>query len=370
MALLIGYGRVKRERHHFHIRVHDLFQELRFLLSSGIVIGLILSLVTIGIGLVVPFESIVLIGGVTVLASFLLKMRLLSPAYVIGLAFFGGIFLSTTSIDLAIVENLAIDISDTGLVSIVILLGLLVIAEGVLIRKNGPVHTSPQLMTSKRGFSIGFHISQRLWMIPVFLLVPGQAIPTQFDWWPIFAIGDGQYSLFLVPFGIGFYQRVQGMLPTDLVKFTGRRIIVLGVSVLLLAIVSIWFPFVAIIAVSVAIIGREIISLRQRLTDESLPFYFSKKEFGIIVVGIIPKSPAEKMALQVGEVITKVNGEKIKTAADFYQALQKNRAFCKLDVIDTNGEVRFVQRALYDGEHHELGILFVNEEKKWETEAV
>jgi hypothetical protein len=65
-----------------------------------------------------------------------------------------------------------------------------------------------------------------------------------------------------------------------------------------------------------------------------------------------------------------VNGHAVKTVEEFYQFLQKNRAFCKLEVIGFNGEIRFVQRALYDGEHHELGILFVIDEKKWETEAV
>ncbi|MDF2789836.1 MAG: cell division topological determinant, partial [Neobacillus sp.] len=33
-------------------------------------------------------------------------------------------------------------------------------------------------------------------------------------------------------------------------------------------------------------------------------------------------------------------------------------------------EVRFVQRALYEGDHYELGILFVQDEKKWDSEVV
>ena len=48
----------------------------------------------------------------------------------------------------------------------------------------------------------------------------------------------------------------------------------------------------------------------------------------------------------------------------FYEALQQNRAHCKLEVLDVNGQIRFVQRALYEGDHHELGILFVLKMKK------
>ncbi len=49
----------------------------------------------------------------------------------------------------------------------------------------------------------------------------------------------------------------------------------------------------------------------------------------------------------------------------FYKALQKNRAYCKLEVFDVNGEIRFVQGALFEGDHHELGILTIEDKKKW-----
>lgn len=50
---------------------------------------------------------------------------------------------------------------------------------------------------------------------------------------------------------------------------------------------------------------------------------------------------------------------------EFYKALQKNRAYCKLEVLNSEGEVRFVQGALFEGDHHELGILTVEDRKKW-----
>jgi S1-C subfamily serine protease len=76
------------------------------------------------------------------------------------------------------------------------------------------------------------------------------------------------------------------------------------------------------------------------------------------------------MQLSVGEIVSKVNGTIVHNEAEVYEALQRNRAHCKLEVLDVNGQVRFVQRALYEGDHHELGILFVQDEKKWGTEAV
>ena len=42
-------------------------------------------------------------------------------------------------------------------------------------------------------------------------------------------------------------------------------------------------------------------------------------------------------------------------------------AFCKLEVLDTNGELRLAQTALYAGGHHELGIVFVEQEHEWDS---
>ncbi len=52
----------------------------------------------------------------------------------------------------------------------------------------------------------------------------------------------------------------------------------------------------------------------------------------------------------------------------FYQALQKSGAFFKLDIIDDAGEVRFVQSAFYEGDHHELGLIFTEKPYRKETE--
>ncbi len=88
-----------------------------------------------------------------------------------------------------------------------------------------------------------------------------------------------------------------------------------------------------------------------------------------MVLGIIPNTPAEDLELKIGEIITKVNGIPVKNVSDFYEALQHNRAYVKLEIIGLNGEIRFDQRASYEGEHHELGILFVKDDREDEAAA-
>ncbi|EIJ80562.1 cell division topological determinant [Bacillus methanolicus PB1] len=364
LAGILGVSRVKRERRNFHIRVEDAYFELRQLFPLGIVIGSVISVVAIAAGTVIPLAAVVLAALFTFLWSITTKVRLLAPAYTLGAAFFALIFAAQQDWPLPFMPDLFTSLNEKIYPSITVLLALLIIGEGIFIFKNGPKGTSPKLIKSKRGLTVGVHEVKRLWMLPVFLLLPGGAIQPPFEWWPVFSFGEQSYSFLLVPFAIGFHQQIQSLLPKEAVQLVGKRVIVLGAITFIVSTAGYWWPITSIGAAALAILGREAITLHQRLHEENLPFYFSKRYNGLIILGIIPESPASKMALQVGEMVTKVNGVRVQNEKQFYEALQRNRAHCKLEVLDVNGEVRFVQRALFEGDHHELGILFVQDEKK------
>ncbi|QNF27183.1 PDZ domain-containing protein [Metabacillus elymi] len=368
LTLAYGYFRIKRERKSFHVRVQDIYNEMKFTYTKGLLIGCIASLVLFGIGLSLPFGTIVLLTTVTALLGFTFQLRWLSAAFSIGITLFATAII--TNVDAGGFEQFFVGLSETSYSSLSIVAGLMIIAEGVLIYRTAYQNTSPFLKTSTRGLPIGTHVANRTWMLPLLFLVPGGTLTSTLPWWPILTINGEPFLLMFIPFFIGFHQRVQGSLPQESIKVTGHRVIWLGVLTLFLSVVSIWFTVAAFIAIIIAIVGREFITIRQRVNDKSAAFYFSKRDQGLMVLGILPQSPAERMNLQVGEMVTKVNGHAVKTVEEFYQSVQKNRAFCKLEVIGFNGEIRFVQRALYEGEHHELGILFVVDEKKWEIEAV
>ncbi|WP_462410990.1 PDZ domain-containing protein [Neobacillus sp. Marseille-QA0830] len=369
LAGILGVRRVKRERKNFHIRAEDAYFELKQLFPKGILIGLVLSVISIAAGLAVPFAALVLIAGFTFLLTLTTNVRWISPAYTISAAFFAVIVLGENGVGVPVFSKAFQSIGDKVYPSIIVVLGLLLIAEGVLIVKNGPEGTSPKLSKSKRGKTIGAHEVKRVWMLPMFLLVPGNALQLPFEWWPVFHLGAKEYSLILVPFAIGFYQQIKGMLPGVAVRQLGRQVIVLGALVTLLAGASYWYPLLSIIVAALAVIGRELISLFALLKDDGKPVYFSRKNQGLMIIGVIPESPASKMGLRVGEIIAKTNGVSVRDENVFYEALQKNRAHCKLEVLDTNGEIRFVQRALFEGDHHELGILFVQDGQKYDKKT-
>jgi hypothetical protein len=369
LSLLIGWLRVKKERRHFHVRVYHSFHESKFLFISGLLPGLVLSFFIVGIGFVLPSDTLTLLSVVTILFGLTLQLRLLSPAYTVGLTFFCASFLVKYEGTKSFFTEYFAGLANTNLSELALLLGMLLFVEAWLILQNGSVATSPQLRKSKRGLLIGVHWAERLWFVPVLVPVPGEAITSVVSWWPVFSANEQTYSFLLVPFLIGFSQRIQGMHPSDSVRLTAKRVRLLAFAVSILAAAGYWYTPLAVIAAAVAFIGREWIAFSQRFQDDLRSPLFSQRQHGLVILGIIPHSPAEKMGLQVGEIIVKTNGLTVKTEEEFYEALQRNRAFCKLEVLNRNGEIRFVQGALYEDEHHELGLLFVQNEKKWEFAA-
>lgn len=359
-----GWRRVKRERRDFHMRVHRPWQEWRGLWAWGWAAGGVLSMVAVSVGIALPREAVWMVTALTVVIGLTMEARLLSPAYTFG----GALVLLGLARQSAMVAGLLPDDRQAGGPSLAVLLVLLLFAEGWLILRSRNEAASPQLAKSKRGMTVGMQWMQRFWFVPIVLPVSGDALPPV-SWWPLLPAGDG-YSLWLVPFLLGFSQRRQHVMPSEAVREEGRRVFRLALLVALPAVFSMWYAPLAFVAGAMAIAGREWIAFSGHRADRARPPRFARHPQGVVIVGVLPGSKAEKMGLQIGEIIMKANGVPVRTEAEFYEALQRNRAFCKLDVVGHNGEVRFVQGALYEDEHHELGLLFVRNRGASASEAV
>lgn len=368
-CLFIGYLRVKRERHDFNTKVYRVSMEMRSLLPHGLIWGLILSCLTLASGMTIPLAAMFIMAGVTILAVLTMNRRVISPVYTVGITFFILFFLYDRDIKLPILQDAMNQLDRSIYPTLVILIGLLLIAEGFLMVGNGSKKVSPQLQVSKRGQPIGVYVSQRIWLIPMFVMIPGGHLPAPFDWYPVFSIGDMAISPIVLPILIGFKQKVHGTLPEQAIRAHGKKVGALGVVITGMAIIGYWYPVLALITAVLAIVGREFLHYSQKAMDERLPFYFSKSKLGVQILGVIPQSPADKMGLVKGEIISKINGVIVREEEELYRALQINRAHCKLEVIDNNEQIRFVQRALFDGEHYELGILFVDDQLKERGQA-
>jgi hypothetical protein len=361
LTYILGSMRVKQERKLFHVRVEDPMIEMKEYIVPSLVWGLILSVITGLIGLNVPFDFILLVGILIILISLSMQIRFLSPAYTVGLAFLVIYILYGTGFD-GILSNRYFSFEQAIYPSIAVLTGLLLLAEGFLIRNRGAIQVSPSVEKGKRGLFIGAQRTKRVWLVPVLLFIPNGVLQVSGDLWPVFTIGGTDWSPILVPFFIGFSFKAKSNLMSQIVGRLGTHVALLGFVVLVLAVVGNWYPIVSLAAVVIAIIGREVIQfVYKNHENQSNPFFTSGKK-GLMILGVLPESPAERMGLKAGERLTRVNGQQVFSSDDLYKALQSNRAHCKLEVFDTNEQIRLVQNALYEGDHHELGILMVDSE--------
>jgi hypothetical protein len=369
LVLAAGYKRVKRERRDFHVRVHSGYTELKSLFPLGIMAGILLSVISIVVGVTVPFAAIVIVGFLMLLISASGLYRFLSAAYTIGFSFFILLFGLTFKDQLNWIPSWFNQVGMEQLISLILLSSLLIIVEGIMMMKRGGQKTSPRIIKSPRGFNVGAHLSKKIMLIPIVVLFPAGPLVSTFEWWPVFHLGSFEFSFVCLPFLIGFRHLVKSTLPEVAMKQLGIQTIWIGILSLFISIGAYFYPILAIIAAATAIIGKEWIAYRHRIREEMSSSYYSRQPKGMMVLDTLPNSPADKMSLSIGEVIEKVNGIVVDNEDDFYRALERNRAYCKLEVIDTNGQIRFVQRELYEGEHYELGALLIGEKDREQWKA-
>ncbi|MEG0471896.1 MAG: PDZ domain-containing protein [Solibacillus sp.] len=360
-AIILGYHRVKRERKYFKIRILGGWSELKNMLLAGFILSLMVSLSSIVIGLTVPVEFLILISIVSMIGLLLFNYHLLSPIIVIAVAFvFVAImYWQDWSFEIGGFEFVGHNVADGLAVTAPILAGVLLMAEGLLIRRYGAKFASPIVETTKRGFNGIAYYSKKIWVLPVFIIIPGNAFQGILPYWPHFSLGQEQFSLVLFPFVIGFQQLVRKKMPLYVYPELGRSIIFTGQLLLLVGFTAYFFPILGAIALALGMISRSMIGIYYKRKEDRDTYAVIRSEKGAMIAAVLPKSPAEKMGLIAGEVIQRVNGQQVFSEHELYEALQINAAHCRLEVIDHNQELRLTQHAVHNEDHHKIGILLV-----------
>lgn len=361
LVLLAGYKRIKKERRDFGVKVFDVFTEWKRTWIPAIISGLIISVAIIGAGVVFSYGTLLILSIIMVILSLNLRFTLLSASYTVGLTYIVLLFLPS------ILENQRfIDqelFTETNFVGLMLLLGVMLLVEGFFIQRVRRNESFPNLVLSERGIWIGHHRLKKMSIIPLFLLVPGGMIESFAPYWPLISIGENSYGIVLFPFLLGFNHIARSKLVPIAARQLGKQILLLGVLVIAVSVGGFYFNGfgLSLAALIIAIFGREFITYRYRMKDKKKNPYFQPHAKGIQVLGIIPGTPAERLEIQIGEVIAKVNDKRISSPDEFYEALRSTGAYFKLDILDDRNEVRFVQGALYEDDHYKLGLIFMKE---------
>ncbi|WP_181347283.1 PDZ domain-containing protein [Thalassobacillus sp. CUG 92003] len=362
VLVCVSLARIRKERNQFGTKIFDIFSEQRGTKRIAFSTGIVLSLLAVGAGVVFPYPLILLISAVTILLSLTLSFTWLSAVYTLGISYLILLF-GPPFINVELPAQWRILLDTPPLTVLACLIGLLLLVEGLQLLRLRSNETYPELVQGSRGKRIGQHRLKKLSILPFFALLPGESLQAFASWWPVFPLGQERYGLILIPLVTGFDWMVNGQKPIVASKRIGRRLFMIALVTISLAAASYWIIWLSFAAVLIAIAGREWVSFSHRLHEKHQP-YFAPSNQGLPILAVIPGSPADDMGVQVGEKVEVVNGLRITSEEGFYYALQKNLAYCKMEVRDERGEMRFVQRAMYEGAHHELGLLFVKPQER------
>lgn len=360
-SILIGYVRVKRERRQFRTRLLWGWTEAKGFLLDGIIWALILSAISVAIGLVIPNSWLLIYSVWMLLFILLFTYQFGSAIYTIalGTATAYAMYTFNWSLDVFSWTVSGLDILQTGIVPVAIIAGLLLIVEGVLIQKHGAAQASPKLVTTHRGIeAIVYHV-KKLWLLPILLVIPGEVIPTYLPYWPQFTLGETAFSFVVFPFVIGFQQKSQHSLPIHFFAGYGKIVWQLGIVITIIAAIGYFEPLVSAIAILIGVIARLLITIIKYQQEKTGNYAVSPQSNGVMIAGVLSGSPAEKMGLLIGERIVKVNGQKVENEQELYEAVQINAAHCRLEVLDSNGELRLRQHILFRHDHYRLGLILV-----------
>ncbi|GIQ70011.1 cell division topological determinant MinJ [Xylanibacillus composti] len=353
------------ERRCYHTRLHSLAGPMLAAVGAGWAVGLAMSLIFPFIGMQVNGQTLILLWGTALLLVWL-RIRYFCLAYAAGmLGIIRGVYelLPASWQDGHQVHAAAGWLTDAvagvHVPSLLILAALTHMAEAALIRLQGSRWATPLFVEGKRGKIVGAYGIQGFWPVPLFLMVPaGDAGGIALPWHTLFPAGaESGWTFAAFPVLIGFSELTKTRLAEVKTRMTAARLAAYSVFLLALALLTLWQQWSLIPAGILAILLHEAIALLSHREEERDPPLFIHDSRGLRVLGILPGSPADKMGIRAGEIITAANGRKVRSKDDLHRAIQTNSAFCKLELLDRRSEPRFVQRALYAGQHHQLGII-------------
>jgi hypothetical protein len=359
------YRNSRQERKFFGFRMTRAWRSVVWRWLQALSAGLVASAVSLTVGLSVDVWGV---GAVVVVSLLLASIRLRWLASIYGIAVVVAVA--------QILAALPVPHGPAWLVSLwqhlaaqdpadwLAIGALCCLLEAALLGLNRLRGSSPVLVHSKRGRTIGAWISQLGFVVPVLCIQPGNLPVPGLPWpWPLMgglvgAAFAGGITLAGMPLVIGHSGVYAGLKPERGAGIVAVYSLAIGVLLAADAYVTAHFNSgLAWLGVVLALIGRELavwhVHWRESLAD---PLY-APVAGGVKVLAVMSGSVADAMGLQPGEVITHVNQVPVHSTYDLHFAFDQNPAYAKLQVCDARGEIRIVGKPVFTGERAKLGLI-------------
>lgn len=338
---------------------------------KGILLAIGLSVLSIAVGVPLTIEWYLLYQGVSLLLLAMGGSRFIHPVFSFSIStlvlylmdyFNQPLPLNWLSQQFSsphfIIDFKAADIASLSL-NALFFTALMIMFTGLFMKNKDFNKFYPIFRASQRGKKIAKYQNKFLWLLPLAILVPGNLIEPFAPWWPFLTIGGEQFAILLLPVLIGLKFTVSTQLIEEALENIKKDYQILGILALLLFAGSYFYKDLAIVSLFILMLGALFIYYRHRQREKLWTFKYGPAEEGLRVIAIRPGSPAERMNLTIGSVITHINEEEMMTKEDFHEVITYNRSYIRMRLKRTDGEVIMVETPLYDDDVNNLGLLIL-----------
>lgn len=278
--------------------------------------------------------------------------------------------------------SLVFGVPKVDVAALTALVAVLHMVEAFLIAVSGHRNAAPVYLKQRDGRVVGGFSLQKFWPLPFLALFGpvsgitvggGYPVDTP-SWWPLIrpdslepaglaGSGAGAFTwlVFLAVAAVGYGEVAVTCLPKPKARRTALILAAYSAALLGFAVLADrigWWRFVAVIF---ATAGHELtVLVAMRGEQRAGPVFKSSQ--GAMVLDVVRGSPADRMGLAPGDVISEANGIMIGRPADLAALLEPWLIDLELSVTNVFTGIR--RTAIYKGKLPPLGVLFVPDENE------
>lgn len=265
----------------------------------------------------------------------------------------------------------ALDPLNINIISLMSLVGVLHIIEGLLVMGDGNKGSIP-IFANRNNKVIGGFALRRYWALPIAIFIifnSNRVIMTENvmmpEWWPILN-GTFDVNMFknavlqLIPlYGIIGYSSITFTKTKRKKTFTsGVLILTFGIILVLITQIAVINTFMEIFVVIFAPLAHEVmLRFDKYMEAKGEPKYVSSDE-GMMVLDVAPKSPAYDMGIESGDMLLEVNNKKILVEEEVFSIIKDIPNSLWLKIKKQSGELKEVSYNRMR-EEKRLGLVFV-----------
>lgn len=365
LLVIIYTYRTRMERAMFSVKLQPWLKRYTLAAAGGMLAALAVSIIAVLLGFTFTSATVWWLWGVSIIIM-LIRLRFVSIIYsasVVSLLNLAAHAIGPLELEHN-VQWLYESLLALQPINILVVASLLSIAQSLLVRWQGKHFVSPIYMSGKRGKIIGGYVLQSYWAAPMFLFMPvaaGESGAVSFaanTAQPYFlTAGPEAWLLLACPLMLGVTGMTQSLSPALFIKRVSNQWLIYSVLFFIVSVAAWWITPLSWIAALGMLISFELVHAINRWNESKRAPRYAPLDKGLRVLAIIDHSPAVHMGIVAGDTVMKANGQAVNTLDELYTAMSTNPAFCKLELLNVEGELKFAQRARFADEHHQLGII-------------